>query len=396
MAGPDETDSDASAAGAPDAHDEPAAARAVPDAPTTDAPVEPDDAPALEPTEKPVAPVRAEPKLELEERPLPRGVAPAPPPPPETTPYPAALLESLLLRDSAARSARLAGDVRAKLRSDLALVTQRRDAAEILARHGHPAEAFALARESFLGARRIAQKLLSLQAPGVAFPGALGFTASSARTVDAAAKLAERNTPERDDAFSPDDERALSSLLEIAPTLERRLDRLTAPSRDLWLLRIRRLVVLALATVAFVAAVLYVTAPKRELMASASAWWGSSDDEHPRNAVDGDESTEWHLPDAALGFLEVRPMPARDIRAVRLLDTRNPPFFDRVTTRVRVTAFAGDRQLATRESEMPASIGAGRWVEIPMVARGVDRVRIDILAFSQKGGGLTEVALVDL
>lgn len=313
----------------------------------------------------------------------------------DTTSVLAAAIESLTLRDAAARSGLLPNDVRLKLRSDLALATQRRNAAEVLARHGHPAEAFALARESFGNARRVAQKLLAAQAPGVSFPRALGLTPAGVLAVERASRATERLAPERDDAFGPEDELALSIVLENAPKIERRLDRLTASSRELWLLRVRRLVVVALAFAAALAALVWVAAPRKEVTATASAWWGSSEDEHPRNAVDGDESTEWHLPDAALGFLEIRATPARDLRAVRLLDTRNPPFYDRITTRVRLTAFAGDRQLVSRESELPASIGAGRWVEVPLVASSVDRIRIDVLAFRQKGGGLTEVVLVD-
>jgi hypothetical protein len=109
-------------------------------------------------------------------------------------------------------------------------------------------------------------------------------------------------------------------------------------------------------------------------------------------AVDGIDTTEWLLPDGALGWLDVYLPHAKDVHEVMLLNGHNRFYLDRATRRVRVTAYAGNRELRSAESEFTTGVKDGRnALVIPLVAEGVTRVRIEVLSFFGGGGTLAEV-----
>jgi hypothetical protein len=108
-------------------------------------------------------------------------------------------------------------------------------------------------------------------------------------------------------------------------------------------------------------------------------------------AADGLTATEWLLPDGQTGWLELGFRAPRDLRQVRLHNAHNRTYNDRATRRFRVTAFAGVRPLASAEDEFDGIISSDPERRVALGARGVTRVRVEILSHFGRGAGLAEV-----
>jgi hypothetical protein len=108
-------------------------------------------------------------------------------------------------------------------------------------------------------------------------------------------------------------------------------------------------------------------------------------------AIDGIESTEWVLPDHTPGWLEIAYSSARRLRSVRIVNGHNSPYLDRASERVRVTAFADEGAVATVEGRFPRLMPERSVLELPLDARHVTHLRVDVLSYFGSGGGLAEV-----
>lgn len=137
---------------------------------------------------------------------------------------------------------------------------------------------------------------------------------------------------------------------------------------------------------------IYVEATKKPKppLVTATAQWDSR--YPPENAVDGDDATDWVLPDKTLGELELRLDKARKVARVTVINARNPPYFDRGSHEIRVDALRGD---AIVKSEVVSFNPPTRAVDSRTVNVGaeIDRVRIVVLSYYLTGGGIAEVAL---
>jgi hypothetical protein len=114
--------------------------------------------------------------------------------------------------------------------------------------------------------------------------------------------------------------------------------------------------------------------------------------EYPASyAVDGIESTEWLLPDRAEGWLDVTFRSARRVRRVVLVNSHNRNHLDRAAERVRVTAYSDQGQVGAAEGTFPAPKAERSALELPLDARNVTSLRIEVLSYFGLGGGLAEV-----
>ncbi|MEO8183901.1 MAG: hypothetical protein ABI895_34180 [Deltaproteobacteria bacterium] len=111
----------------------------------------------------------------------------------------------------------------------------------------------------------------------------------------------------------------------------------------------------------------------------------------PEQAVDGLDGTEWLLPDASSGSLEIGFHAPRTLHAVGLKNSINLPHRDRATREFHVHAFAGERLLGSVSGSFPPLESARDWRELDLFAEGVTRLRIDIDSYYGLGGGLAEV-----
>lgn len=113
----------------------------------------------------------------------------------------------------------------------------------------------------------------------------------------------------------------------------------------------------------------------------------------PENVIDSDPSTEWHLPDHQLGWLEIRIAEPIDLTGVGLLDGHNPGYGDRATRELTVRAYAGEEERAAVEITFDALEEDPGWVTAGLEAEGVDRIRVEPTGYSGLGPALAELEL---
>lgn len=113
---------------------------------------------------------------------------------------------------------------------------------------------------------------------------------------------------------------------------------------------------------------------------------------HPAaNAIDGLEATEWLLPDATAGWVDVLFPSSRTVHGVRLVNAHNVFYADRAARAVRVTAFTAQNKAASVEGSFARLTQDRSVLDLSLEARGVTRLRVEVLTYFQVGGGLAEI-----
>lgn len=153
-------------------------------------------------------------------------------------------------------------------------------------------------------------------------------------------------------------------------------------------LRIRRIALAGTALV-ILAVVIGILWARPRIAASATF-----STEHPAYHVyDGVDSTEWLLPEASAGWVELRLRSSRTIKTVRLVNCHNRYYMDRAAEKVRVTAYAGGKQVGTAEGKFKGIVEKRSTLDLNIKASGVTRVRVEIQSWFGRGGGLSEIEL---
>lgn len=111
----------------------------------------------------------------------------------------------------------------------------------------------------------------------------------------------------------------------------------------------------------------------------------------PEHAVDGLIATEWLLPDNTEGWIDLSFKSPRSVRSVTLSNCHNGGFQDRSSANVRVTAFSGDRVVATADGAFTKISGERADLNLRLHANDVTRVRAEVLSHFGRGGGFAEV-----
>jgi hypothetical protein len=141
---------------------------------------------------------------------------------------------------------------------------------------------------------------------------------------------------------------------------------------------------IALVVMAIVGVRLWI---RPRVVASAVLGW-----EFPASyATDGLEATEWLLPDRTTGWVDVIFSSSRTVRRVRVFNVHNRYFADRGSERIRVTAFDDWRPLATAEGRFDGIKAERSVLNLDLPAKGVKRVRVEVLSSFGLGGGVAEV-----
>ncbi len=110
----------------------------------------------------------------------------------------------------------------------------------------------------------------------------------------------------------------------------------------------------------------------------------------PQKAFDGDPRTEWHSEDMTNGSIVRRFEAAKTVRAVTLLNGRNPPWLDRGADRYRIELLgAGDEVLAQDSGR--AELGAR--VRHELGARGVRSIRFVAETFHGSSASVAELTI---
>jgi hypothetical protein len=152
--------------------------------------------------------------------------------------------------------------------------------------------------------------------------------------------------------------------------------------------RVRRSLLLA-ALVVLVVLICYRLWGRPRALASAIY----SDNYAAKNAVDGLEATEWLLPDASLGWVDIVLPVARRVHGIRLVNARNNYHADRAAGAVHVTAFNERGRAASVDGAFAAFSETRSTLDLPLEARDVTRIRVEILSYFKSGGGLAEIEI---
>jgi len=279
------------------------------------------------------------------------------------------LREYFSLRAAEERARSLPSERRTAIARDVRLSAQRRVAAHTLAQTGAIAEALRLVRD--------AQLLL------VQHEDLVGKPDQAVAEVPELPLFDEECTDAHNALF----ERLLASQLRLQVELgalslepaERAMQRTS-----------RRAAAIGLAVVVVVG--LGWWARRTQLVAEASGSW--SDKYPPSNAVDGDESTHWLLPDRSLGWLDVKLLPARKLRTVSVLPGYQPPTYGVID--YRLEAYAGGNVVKSVDGTFSVPSGGNKppWVAIAIPTDvKVEKVRLVVKSYHDIGGSIAEVKI---
>ncbi len=273
--------------------------------------------------------------------------------------------EWFLLRDLEARAEKVPAEVRDKTARALALSAQRRGAAEALWIAGFPADALRLLIDALALARgALTEAGLEAKASPIDAP-ALDSEVTKEHAAEFRALLAEHS-------------RLVAGHQELA------LDK-----RGIAQKRVMRAAATAAAALAAVFAVYYLVRTPRVLKATASAMWDQR--YQASNAVDGNDATDWVLPDRTPGWIEVQVIPPRKVARLKLLNARNTPYNDRSTHEFKVEAFSKGQVVKTADGRFEAFSAEPTWRTVEIGAASVDRIRIEVKTWHLSGGGFGEI-----
>lgn len=259
----------------------------------------------------------------------------------------------------------------------LAVAQQKREAAVHLRRHGSHAEALLLAAQAFESATAATASVPPSDALKLQIEGATKALAASP-------------PPELDDSFRAEHATLLEDVLDVTKSIESELADATLAESTARALRVVRpvfagLVVLAIAVTAFL---LFRKPPFR---AEASA---IADMSLPADRIlDGDQKTEWALPDGQPGYIDVIPARPRFVHRLRVLNSKNLPGPDRGTKDFRIEVFSGGQLSKSIDGSFPRFTREGLWQTVDLEMADVQRVRIVVKSWFGTGGGLAEVVV---
>lgn len=129
--------------------------------------------------------------------------------------------------------------------------------------------------------------------------------------------------------------------------------------------------------------------PGRQASASAYLEPGPVRRYAPERAFDGDATTEWLAPVIPMPWLDLTLSKPRTVAGVRLLGAQNLPYRDFEPRGVRVELY----RRATLARATDASLTAGQARDVVIRGDDIDCVRLLILSYRGRGGGLAEVEL---
>jgi hypothetical protein len=253
---------------------------------------------------------------------------------------------------------------------ELDLATQRWAAADRLARGGERAEALRLALPAY-------SALMAACAPR---PDHETADETTARLTQAMRDLPALSLEsEVTDAH----EQLLDDVLDASRALHHELTRGTPRARRLYAAGIG-LALTAVLAIGFVV-------DRRTVTVNASATVGL--DFSPERAIDGDQKTDWLLPDHQTGWIDVMPKTPRLVRQIQLLNAKNSPGGDRGVKDFHLEIHADGRLVTTLRGAFPSAGPRPQWRTFDVSVERVERVRVVVDSFYGLSAGLAEIIL---
>jgi hypothetical protein len=259
---------------------------------------------------------------------------------------------------------------------DLALAAQKREAARRLMLHGARAEALSLAWQALSHARSAAGQVPS-QASTHADQLARAVEAEPLPVLDAGVGAAH------EDLFE--------ELLSASLALESDLIDATLTERAAATLRWVRPAFAAFAALLVLLGA-FLLARKRPVTVEASAT--AEPALVADHLIDGDEKTEWALPDRTPGYVDVVMAEPRKVARIKLLNSKNLPSGERGVREFKVEAFlAGNQVVKAVEGAFSTWSREPQWQTVDLDVPNVTRLRVSVKTWFGAGGGLTELVV---
>jgi len=316
--------------------------------------------------------------------------------------------EFYLLREAETRARSLPEDRLAKLRTEVTLSRQKREAAQTLWLYGSRAEAMRLAAEALEILSTTARDLAKREEPAPAAVTADGTPGEAPKPPTPAplesfllrsdpkllteidSVLQKNRKPALDADVKSEDAEAFDSSVSWQHALDAAIAPLTQSKTERLQSRILRIAVTACAFVVLVLIGIDFARTPHALKAEASARFNYN--YPPEQVVDGKKETEWVLPDRMPGWVDVQVIPARKISRVRVLNMHNAPYNDRATKDYQIQALYKGQVVKAQDGTWPEFSENPEWTTMEL-GMTVDHVRVEVKSWHRMGGGIAEIAV---
>ncbi|MBX3272184.1 MAG: hypothetical protein KF729_18100 [Sandaracinaceae bacterium] len=309
------------------------------------------------------------------------------------------LKEYFLLSGAQAAAKRVPEDARARIARTLGVARRRAEAAERLWANGHTAEGLRLAVEAYGLTREalpaFADASGARKEPGegtAAFRPVLAERGLSKGRIDGLldveAALRERALPSLDADVEAADGELFHRVIQARAAIDGALaPAASTPSALAWTRAFRiGLTVLVLAGAAV--GTWLLTRRPEGVTAVASDYTNVYDGSL---TVDGDEATEWQLPDRTLGHVTITIEPPVRVETLRLLNGHNRWYNDRAVRGYRVELYVGGSVARAIDGEFETFEEQPGWVEHPVGLDRVEQIRFNVRSHHRIGAALAEI-----
>jgi len=287
--------------------------------------------------------------------------------------------EFFLLREAEKRASAIAPETRETVSRELERARQKRDAAEALWTHGRPAEALVLARAAL----------------------ELAITASekAGTTVDEAVKQLHASAaelPELDRDVKSAQGELYRKMVDGSTALDAAITPAVLSARERTTIKVSRISITAAIVFACLAVLVVWVRRPGAVKATASSVWGAKF--VAANAVDGIDGTEWLLPDAQPGYLDIELVPPRSVKKLKMLNGTNAKDPERAINEYELQFFAAGQDTQPVKT-LTGSFGATfnptpPWTTVDVgVGDKIARVRLNVKSWTGRGASLAEIVI---
>jgi hypothetical protein len=270
-----------------------------------------------------------------------------------------------------------------------ALSQQQRSAAEALWAAEHPADALDLARRAYRTALRAYEWL-----PASAVASSHRVSSASrleTAVLDDARKNDGRDLPVLDAAVRAIDEQCYQTWLDAQGILLARCEYFSADRPKIRVVQTGRIATAVFLSLALAFGLWWTN--RSVVTVTESGHWNDLPQFAPENALDGNRETEWVLPDASHGWLNIELRPARAISTIRVTNGTNGPYRDRGTHAFRVELYRGGEHLRDLNGTFDEIDPDAEPVTLDAGGERVDRVRFVVVSHHSLGAALAELSL---
>ena len=221
---------------------------------------------------------------------------------------------------------------------------------------------------------------------------ARGLDSERVRAIERVVSLARQPLPELDASVSATHAERYKELYRARADVDRALAPASLTTGQVKLKVIQRWSTAVLALVLVGVGLFFALRTPRTVTASASSFFRNDPQFGPDKVFDDDPNTEWLLNDGQTGWIEARLSPGRSLTKVRILNGHNRHFNDRGTKELHLELYdSSGQKVFEHRGEMPFSESPS-WVDVPVSAEGVERLRLNVTSFHRVGGALAEIA----